>query len=382
MADCSLQSEALISTESEMVPNSVPGISCDIHCEDSNYDKNYNDTQLHSLIEESKKLKETIGSLEEKLKKEKLINRITDNDKMTKFYTGLKSWKLFLVMYKLLLPGIDHCSLSTKRSLQTEEQFLLVLMRLRLNLSEQDLAYRFHISQTSVSSYLAKWIDVMYIRLSRNFMVWPTREALRKSTPTYFRNKFPGCVSIIDAFEIPLERFNNLLARSSTFSFYKGRNTIKYLISVTPVGSISYISQGYGGRSTDVHITLDKKNVAVVDDENFLDKLQKDDVVLADRGFLVEEEVRKRGAKLITPAFLGRRTRLTRSEVNYSRKVSNVRIHVERVIGKLRQTFRILRDRVPVSLVGGDKDKISFFDKIVFVCCCLSNANPSVVPIR
>lgn len=74
-----------------MVPNSVPGISSDIHCEDSNYDKNYNDTQLHSLIEESKKLKETIGSLEEKLKKEKLINRITDNDKMTKFYTGLKS---------------------------------------------------------------------------------------------------------------------------------------------------------------------------------------------------------------------------------------------------------------------------------------------------
>jgi hypothetical protein len=48
-----------------MVPNSVPGISCYIHCEDSNYDKNYNDTQLHSLIEESKKLKETIGSLEE-----------------------------------------------------------------------------------------------------------------------------------------------------------------------------------------------------------------------------------------------------------------------------------------------------------------------------
>jgi hypothetical protein len=144
---------------------------------------------------------------------------------------------------------------------------------------------------------------------------------------------------------------------------------------------ILYISQGYGGRSTDVHITLDKKIFAVVDDENFLDKLQKDDVVLADRGFLVEEEVRKRGARLLTPVFLGRRTRLTRSEVNYSRKVSNVRIHVERVIGKLRQTFRILRDRVPVNLVGGNKDKISFFDKIVFVCCCVSNANPSVVPI-
>ncbi len=123
-----------------------------------------------------------------KIKKEKLISRITDNDKMTKFYKGLKSWKLFLVIYKLLWSEIDHCSLCTKRSLQTEEQFILVLMRLRLNLSEQDLAYQFHISQTSVSSYLAKWIDVIYIRLSRNFMVLPTREALRKSTKSYFRN--------------------------------------------------------------------------------------------------------------------------------------------------------------------------------------------------
>ncbi len=47
-----------------MIPNSVYGILSDIQCEDSNYDKNSTDTQLHSLIEEFKNLKETIGSLD------------------------------------------------------------------------------------------------------------------------------------------------------------------------------------------------------------------------------------------------------------------------------------------------------------------------------
>ena len=64
--------------------NSLTGISSDIHSEVS-YGKHSTDTQLHSLIEESERLKETICSLEEKIKKEKLINRITDNDRMTKF---------------------------------------------------------------------------------------------------------------------------------------------------------------------------------------------------------------------------------------------------------------------------------------------------------
>lgn len=346
------------------------------------------DEQLNKMMEESAQMKKSIAALEESLAKEKLINRIRENDAMTKFYTGLKSWKLLLIIYKLVLPGIEHFSSSDTRkqrfkSLPSLEQFLLVLMRLRLNLSVQDLAHRFNISKATASTYIAKWIDVMYVRLARNFMIWPTKEALAMSTPTYFRQKFPGCVSIIDCFEIPIERFDNLLARASTYSFYKGRNTVKFLISVTPRGSISYISQGYGGRSTDVHITLDRKNCTVVKDEKFFNNVREGDVILADRGWLgpsIENELQLRRAHLVTPTFLGRRPRLTLRETIFSRKGSNVRIHVERVIGKLRRTYKILTDRVPVNLLRKDENDLSFIDKIVFVCSCLHNANPSVVP--
>ncbi len=249
------------------------------------------DEQLNKMMEESAQMKKSIAALEESLANEKLINRIRENDAMTKFYTGLKSWKLLLIIYKLVLPGIEHCSSLDLRkqrftSLPPLEQFLLVLMRLRLNLSLQDLAHRFNISKTTASTYFAKWIDVMFVRLSRNFMIWPTKEALAMSTPTYFRQKFPGCVSIIDCFEIPIDRFDNLLPRASTYSFDKGKNTVRFLISVTPLGSISYISQGYGAHCKNVNITLDHQNCTNVKDEKFFNNVREGDVILADRGWL------------------------------------------------------------------------------------------------
>ena len=223
-------------------------------------------------------------------------------------------------------------------------------------------------------------------RIRSNLREWSawwstsTPESLSNSRPTYFKRKFPRCVSIFYCFKIGIERFKHLLARCSTYSYYKARNTIKYLISITPRGAISFISQGYGGRCSDVQITLDPKNQT---DEKFFDNIKEGDEILADRGWLgplLGQELKRRKAILTTPAFLGRRSQLTGHETVFSRKVSNVRIHVERVIGKLRQTYTILKNKVPVNLLRADEDNIALFDKIVYVCCCLHNANPSVVP--
>lgn len=45
---------------------------------------------------------------------------------------------------------------------------------------------------SAVSKYFSKWIDVMYVRIARNFMVWPTDTANEKSMPSYFKRKFPS----------------------------------------------------------------------------------------------------------------------------------------------------------------------------------------------
>jgi len=63
--------------------------------------------------------------------------------------------------------------------------------------------------------------------------------------------EFKKCVSITNCFEIFIEKPILPLARVETYSSYKHHNTMKYQISVTPQGTVFYISDGYGGRTSD-----------------------------------------------------------------------------------------------------------------------------------
>ena len=120
-------------------------------------------------------------------------------------------------------------------------------------------------------------MDVLYTKLSY-LIQWPERGELIKTMPTEFRKHFQKCVVIIDCFEIFIEHPTSLPARAQTWSNYKHHNTVKYLIGITPQGSIAFISQGWGGRTPDVHIT---------ENSRLLSKLLPGDVVLADRGFTI-----------------------------------------------------------------------------------------------
>ena len=83
------------------------------------------------------------------------------------------------------------------------------------------------------------------------------------SMPMCFREHFRHCVVIIDCLEIECERFEDLLDRNGCYSHYRGRPTYKGMLGISPQETISHISQGHGGRATDVAITLDSKYVAV-----------------------------------------------------------------------------------------------------------------------
>jgi len=41
------------------------------------------------------------------------------------------------------------------------------------------------------------------------------------------------------------------MVRAQTWSNYKKHNTVKFLIGVTPQGTIDFISKGWGGRVSD-----------------------------------------------------------------------------------------------------------------------------------
>ena len=138
-------------------------------------------------------------------------------------------------------------------------------------------------------------------------------------------------VVIIDCFEVFLERPSNIKARRDTWSSYKHNNTVKFLIGITPQGNVSYLSKGWGGRTSDKYIT---------EHCNILSKLNPGDIVLADRGFDIADSVASMGAELKIPAFTKGKKQLSGVEVESTRRIANVRIHVERVIGSLRQKYK------------------------------------------
>ena len=310
------------------------------------------------------------SELEEKNNSSDFFLKCQHNTKLMKFYTSLTSCSVFEILFLALEPSFKSCK-SDRRSLSLREQFFLTLVKLAHNLKEEDLAFRFRISTSTVSRYFQKWIHVIYHRLRKRVIAWPEREELRISMPMNFRKNFKDCVAIIDCFEIQIQIPHSPTDQASTYSSYKSRNTVKYLIASTPQGTVSFISEGYVGRASDLF---------VVQESGILLLVKPGDLILADRGFTIEDLLGLIGAKLATPAFMQGRNQLSQQETEMNRKVSNVRIHIERIIGCLRMRFEILRGPVDIRFLYNSKEAISFFDKIVTVCSIISNLNPSIVP--
>ena len=324
------------------------------------------------LSAENERLRHKISSLEKCLDQyRKMDESDFKEDKKVTFYTGLSSSITLMALFNLISPGLSD----RKNSKLTKfQKFIVTLMRLRCNLMIQDLAYRFGVSITTISRAFAEVIDLLYVNLL-DLIVWPNRDDLIKTMPLCFREEFGKKVTvIIDCFEIFIERPSNLVARAQTWSSYKHKNTAKYLIGITPQGSVSFISPGWGGRASDKYITSNS---------NFVNKLLPGDLILADRGFDILEVVAIHGAELNLPAFTRGKPQLIGKEVDESRKIAHVRIHVERVIGEIRQKYTMLESTIPITLLMTTPNhSISTLDKIVTVACALTNLCPSVVPFE
>ena len=136
--------------------------------------------------------------------------------------------------------------------LSHRDEMLLTLMRLRLDLLKEDLAGRFGISPTIRSNTFTTWIKLMSRILGGALVVWLPRESIRDSLPEIFmKTGHRKCRVIIDCTEVFIERSKSLLNQASTWSDYKHHNTIKFLVRITPSGYISFLSDCYGGRSSD-----------------------------------------------------------------------------------------------------------------------------------
>ena len=146
---------------------------------------------------------------------------------------------------------------------------------------------------------------------------------------------------------------------------------MKVLIAVASTGAITFISKAWTGRVSDKVITQKC---------GFLNHIEYGDVVLADRGFNIQDDLAVIGARLEIPSFTKGKTQLSKAEVEKSRRLSRVRIHVERVIGQLRIKYKILQQTLPMTLIKRPSDQeVATIDKILLVTAALTNLSQSVV---
>ena len=287
------------------------------------------------------------------------INTMKENDENTKFFTGLPSWQVFLHLLSFLAPFLGQSIV-----LSVQDQLLMVLMRLRLSLLVKDLAIRFNVSAASAHRIIQRGIDVMHIRL-RFLVTWPSREVLEHNVPPFIKQLYPACRCIIDCSEVFIETPANFDARAKVYSNYKHHSTIKFLIGITPCGAISYVSHAWGGRVSDKNLTQQS---------DFLQYIEPGDTILADRGFNIYDDINVYGGTLIIPAFTRGKTQLSQQDVERSKELSKVRVHVERIIGMLKSKYTILQGTLPIDVIKHNEDtEVANIDKILVVCSALTN---------
>ena len=190
----------------------------------------------------------------------------------------------------LVSPGIeiseDIMSLikpGPTRKLTLEQEFLLVLMRLRLGLLVEDLTFKFCESAESVSQIVIIWV-IRLSKESKSLIIWSSQASIRSAFPDCFKRLYPNVRTIIDFSEIFFDNPSSLDVQSCLWIVYKHHCTMKFLIAITPDSAVSWLSLLYGRRVSDIYI---------VRDSGFLGILEPFDQVIADKGFKIKTETMK-----------------------------------------------------------------------------------------
>lgn len=228
------------------------------------------------------------------------IENLQSESKMDelKFYTGFDSYEHFWLVFNILGPAVNHlfyypsgCIMNV-RVLTPANEFLLTIVKLRRNMINKELAFKFDISETLVSRIFITWINFLYCQF-KELNIWVPLKTAKQNA------KFKGrkCTStvIIDCTEIKIDQPKNPVSQQLTYSTYKSCNTLKVLVGISSTGSIAFISDSYGGSISD-RCLFEKCGLSNL--------LERNDIVLTDRGFQIQDILASKDVTVNMPEFL------------------------------------------------------------------------------
>ncbi|XP_076034153.1 uncharacterized protein LOC143020979 [Oratosquilla oratoria] len=318
--------------------------------------------ELHNLRTENIELRVKVEARSQKYD----VDEFKDKDEKVLYNTGFPTFQILWTVFVYLEPFLP-----VKKTMSKFQMLIMTMMRLRLNVSPVFLSREFAVSRSTVCRIFFDVVDVMYVRM-KPLVFWPSRDTLAKTMPMEFRKHFgTKCVVIIDCFEVFIDRPTNLKARAETWSFFYIITQLNFLLALPPQGTVSYISKAWGGRASDKHIA---------ENDDLLNHILPGDLLLADRDFDIQASVGSVMAEVKIPAFTRGKNQLVPVDLEMTRIVAHVRIHVEKVIGVVRQKYPILNGPLSVEcLVCRDNETVTPIDKIGLICCACINLCDSVI---
>jgi hypothetical protein len=179
------------------------------------------------------------------------------------------------------------------------------------------------------------------------------------------RKSFPGrfIQTIIDAHEQEMEVPSDPMARRSTWSSYKHRNTGKFIGEISANGAAVAAQGPWGGNTGDRSATRSA---------NVLKRARKGNSSLADKGFMMHADYAEVLHELITPpkAYHGQLS-FTVDETLLTSAVARERALVERVFERA-QNWKILHNIIKIS-------ECDLAGSVFFVCMMMTNYEPPIV---
>jgi hypothetical protein len=136
---------------------------------------------------------------------------------------------------------------SRERLLSFEEEFYLVLLKLKTGFSNQELEKLFKISDTLISQIFTTYVNILTVELKYLFQMPQLEPDESEILPCY--REYPSLQVVLDCTELWIEQASNLQARKELYSNYKGRETLKFLIGLSPYQTVNYVSSAWGGRA-------------------------------------------------------------------------------------------------------------------------------------
>lgn len=291
------------------------------------------------------------------------IQNFIHDDAGLQFYTGLPNYATFKIVLQTLGPAVNYLNYyhGVSPPLDVEDQFFLTLIKLRQHPTNFELVRWFGINEKGVTNVFVTWINFMACQWDEVDW-WPSRELVSFYAPTDFFAKFPTTRVIFDATECPIKKPKQPLAQQSTFSTYKNRNTVKVLAGSTPGGLVSYVSDAYGGSTSDRQI-VERSTLTMM--------CEPGDSIMADKGFNVQDLFMHRDVVINIPSFFSKKNRMSGATVLKDRKIASKRVHIERLIG-LAKTYKILTKPM-------NNTESSLSSRIIKVCFLLCNFRKCIV---